>query len=74
MTSSDGITWSNSYTFSTLDAEHGTETDCVSAYDAGGWWMNHCFAAALNGKYEPPSNNYGFTWGTGTYWINPRQS
>uniref|UniRef100_A0A914X4A1 Fibrinogen C-terminal domain-containing protein n=1 Tax=Plectus sambesii TaxID=2011161 RepID=A0A914X4A1_9BILA len=76
-TVSDGITWSNGLKFSTVDASHATEPSC-SLLQSGGWWIGLCIGAALNGKYVPVQSGwglgYGFTWYTGTSWINPVQS
>uniref|UniRef100_A0A914XTV5 Fibrinogen C-terminal domain-containing protein n=1 Tax=Plectus sambesii TaxID=2011161 RepID=A0A914XTV5_9BILA len=72
-----GISHSNGFPFSTIDANHGTLDMCLNYFFFGGWWLDgtkDCTAAALNGIYVPLKDNFGFTWTTGTAWINPKQS
>uniref|UniRef100_A0A914X488 Uncharacterized protein n=1 Tax=Plectus sambesii TaxID=2011161 RepID=A0A914X488_9BILA len=71
-----GISWSNGFKFSTVDAMHDAKPVCFT-WQYGGWWMDHnCATAALNGKYVPPDWGaaYGLCWDVGTYWIHPQQS
>uniref|UniRef100_A0A914V805 Uncharacterized protein n=1 Tax=Plectus sambesii TaxID=2011161 RepID=A0A914V805_9BILA len=70
-----GIYYSNGFYFSTPDAGHGTDHNCVNTYQWGGWWTDHCGASALNGKYVPSTwGYYGITWEINAYWMNPTQS
>uniref|UniRef100_A0A914W1W5 Fibrinogen C-terminal domain-containing protein n=1 Tax=Plectus sambesii TaxID=2011161 RepID=A0A914W1W5_9BILA len=49
-----GISRSNGYKFSTVDAIHGSSSVCTSALANGGWWFaDDCGASALNGQYDP---------------------
>uniref|UniRef100_A0A914XPW1 Fibrinogen C-terminal domain-containing protein n=1 Tax=Plectus sambesii TaxID=2011161 RepID=A0A914XPW1_9BILA len=76
-TSDSGISYSNGFKFSTVDAIQGADSSCFSAWQYGGWWMHiGCVNGALNGKYVPPSasGGYGFFWNTGSGWITPKQS
>uniref|UniRef100_A0A914X969 Fibrinogen C-terminal domain-containing protein n=1 Tax=Plectus sambesii TaxID=2011161 RepID=A0A914X969_9BILA len=75
--SGSGISYSNGWNFSTVDANHGANTNCFSSPNqAGGWWLDNCAQAALNGKYVPASWGwYGFCWlGVNNAWLNPVQS
>uniref|UniRef100_A0A914UP05 Fibrinogen C-terminal domain-containing protein n=1 Tax=Plectus sambesii TaxID=2011161 RepID=A0A914UP05_9BILA len=76
ISSNYGITWQNGYNFSTVDAMHGAGSACFSPLQRGGWWMyNYCGWSALNGRYVPPHcRDSGYSWYTGIYWINPKQS
>uniref|UniRef100_A0A914X1K2 Fibrinogen C-terminal domain-containing protein n=1 Tax=Plectus sambesii TaxID=2011161 RepID=A0A914X1K2_9BILA len=68
-TSDSGISYSNGFKFSTVDAIQGADSSCFSAWQYGGWWMHiGCVNGALNGKYVPPSasGGYGFFWNTGS--------
>uniref|UniRef100_A0A914X7Y3 Fibrinogen C-terminal domain-containing protein n=1 Tax=Plectus sambesii TaxID=2011161 RepID=A0A914X7Y3_9BILA len=70
----EGIFYSNGFQFATVDAFNGADHRCFSI-QLGGWWMDDCSAAALNGKYVPPNwGGYGFSWCINTICINPRQS
>ncbi len=41
-----------------------SESSCVYYYLFlfSGWWFDYCTYAALNGKYNPSSDNYNFLW------------
>uniref|UniRef100_A0A914VE10 Uncharacterized protein n=1 Tax=Plectus sambesii TaxID=2011161 RepID=A0A914VE10_9BILA len=73
---SESMNYINNYPFSTIDANHGPNPNCVSARQMGGWWLASCAWEALNGKYIPWTwgQNYGLCWYTGTNYINPKQS
>uniref|UniRef100_A0A914VXK4 Fibrinogen C-terminal domain-containing protein n=1 Tax=Plectus sambesii TaxID=2011161 RepID=A0A914VXK4_9BILA len=69
-----GINDANGLKFSTVDAIHGANPSCFNL-QYGGWWMEDCTAAALNGKYMPLTwGGFGFCWYGGGGWINPVQS
>ncbi len=44
--------------------ESESESSCAYYYLFlfSGWWLNNCAYVALNGKYNPPSIDYGFQW------------
>uniref|UniRef100_A0A914VGU6 Fibrinogen C-terminal domain-containing protein n=1 Tax=Plectus sambesii TaxID=2011161 RepID=A0A914VGU6_9BILA len=71
-----GISWSNGRNFSTVDSIHGANPLCFSMYRSGGWWMEYCGYADLNGKYVPPSweNWNGLYWYNDNHPIFPKQS
>uniref|UniRef100_A0A914XER1 Uncharacterized protein n=1 Tax=Plectus sambesii TaxID=2011161 RepID=A0A914XER1_9BILA len=72
--SGNGISYSNGIAFSTVDEMHSTTPYCFSERQLGGWWMNNCANAALNGKYVPNNWGNGLFWQTGVGAINPKQS
>uniref|UniRef100_A0A914WCB0 Uncharacterized protein n=1 Tax=Plectus sambesii TaxID=2011161 RepID=A0A914WCB0_9BILA len=72
-----GISDSIGNNFSTVDALHGASPICFSTYQYGGWWMQSCSWATLNGKYVPAYWSHGFLWcmgGSGTNCLNPVRS
>uniref|UniRef100_A0A914UT72 Fibrinogen C-terminal domain-containing protein n=1 Tax=Plectus sambesii TaxID=2011161 RepID=A0A914UT72_9BILA len=72
----DGITFSNGNKFSTVDVMNGADPACVAFYKWGGWWLNICVGAGMNGKYVPEEWNHvmGFYWETNSTSIYPNQS
>uniref|UniRef100_A0A914W9D2 Uncharacterized protein n=1 Tax=Plectus sambesii TaxID=2011161 RepID=A0A914W9D2_9BILA len=73
----NSIGHSNGFNFSTVDANHGANTECFYYRQLGGWWLSYdCAQVALNGEYVPSSWGYGFGffWDGASYYINPKQS
>uniref|UniRef100_A0A914WAK1 Uncharacterized protein n=1 Tax=Plectus sambesii TaxID=2011161 RepID=A0A914WAK1_9BILA len=71
----DGIYYSNGFQFATVDVHHSADSSCFSPRQLGGWWLDYCAGAALNGKYLPPDySRAGFFWATGTHVLVPKQS
>uniref|UniRef100_A0A914WP03 Fibrinogen C-terminal domain-containing protein n=1 Tax=Plectus sambesii TaxID=2011161 RepID=A0A914WP03_9BILA len=69
-----GIIYSIGAHFSTIDADHSPYHNCYPIDKSGGWWLDNCAAAALNGNYVPEDGSTGFFWWTGTYSVSPVQS
>uniref|UniRef100_A0A914UV73 Uncharacterized protein n=1 Tax=Plectus sambesii TaxID=2011161 RepID=A0A914UV73_9BILA len=75
--SAQSLYYSNNWPFSTIDANHGPNPNCVSSGQMGGWWVNNCAYESLNGKYNPTflAFNNGFYWSiTSPSFITPKQS
>ncbi|XGW20752.1 hypothetical protein V3C99_004049 [Haemonchus contortus] len=50
--------------FSTVDKINDPRPDCVTKHKLGGWWLNNCAMASLNGAYEisKSANLHGLFW------------
>jgi hypothetical protein len=63
-------------TLNTGESEYQSTCAYYYLFLFSGWWFNYpCTYAALNGKYMPPSIDYGFRWyNQATGYIFPKRS
>ncbi|CAJ0592749.1 unnamed protein product [Cylicocyclus nassatus] len=59
------MTYSIGASFSTVDKINDPQTDCVTKYKMGGWWLRNCALSSLNGDYAIDKSNDGY----GMFWI-----